>query len=63
MGFAWMVQPCSYLLLVCHALDETVQLYQLLRWAKGCSCRKTRHPQLDFRLFPSHREWKEEEAV
>ncbi|KAM0034938.1 putative mitochondrial pyruvate carrier [Helianthus debilis subsp. tardiflorus] len=35
MGFAWMVNPCSYLLLVCHALDETVQLYQLLRWAKG----------------------------
>ncbi|KAI7748833.1 hypothetical protein M8C21_024920 [Ambrosia artemisiifolia] len=35
MRFAWMVQPRNYLLLVCHASNETVQLYQLSRWAKG----------------------------
>ncbi|EXC51644.1 hypothetical protein L484_000871 [Morus notabilis] len=27
--------PRNYLLLVCHASNETVQLYQLSRWAKG----------------------------
>ncbi|KAF8399908.1 hypothetical protein HHK36_015778 [Tetracentron sinense] len=35
MRFAWMVQPRNYLLLVCHASNETVQLYQLSRWAKA----------------------------
>jgi hypothetical protein len=35
MRFAWMVQPRNYLLLACHASNETVQLYQLARWAKG----------------------------
>uniref|UniRef100_A0A6M2F7T7 Mitochondrial pyruvate carrier n=1 Tax=Populus davidiana TaxID=266767 RepID=A0A6M2F7T7_9ROSI len=35
MRFAWMVQPRNYLLLVCHASNETVQLYQLSRWARG----------------------------
>ncbi|KAJ6374463.1 hypothetical protein OIU78_030056 [Salix suchowensis] len=35
MRFAWMVQPRNYLLLACHASNETVQLYQLSRWAKG----------------------------
>ena len=27
-----MVQPRNYLLLTCHASNETVQLYQLNRW-------------------------------
>eukprot|EP00882_Tetradesmus_deserticola_P019123 GHRQ01020571.1.p1 GENE.GHRQ01020571.1~~GHRQ01020571.1.p1 ORF type:complete len:143 (+),score=39.11 GHRQ01020571.1:116-544(+) len=31
MRFAWMVQPRNYLLLACHASNETVQLYQLSR--------------------------------
>ncbi|KAL4282948.1 hypothetical protein GQ457_16G031620 [Hibiscus cannabinus] len=35
MRFAWMVQPRNYLLLACHASNETVQLYQLSRWARG----------------------------
>ncbi|WIA23548.1 hypothetical protein OEZ85_000279 [Tetradesmus obliquus] len=34
MRFAWMVQPRNYLLLACHASNETVQLYQLSRWYK-----------------------------
>ncbi|XP_039011575.1 mitochondrial pyruvate carrier 1-like [Hibiscus syriacus] len=32
MRFAWMVQPRNIHLLVCHASNETVQLYQLSRW-------------------------------
>ncbi|WMV40648.1 hypothetical protein MTR67_034033 [Solanum verrucosum] len=35
MRFAWMVQPRNYLLMVSHASNETVQLYQLSRWAKS----------------------------
>ncbi|KAE9467534.1 hypothetical protein C3L33_00558, partial [Rhododendron williamsianum] len=35
MRFAWMVQPRNYLLLACHVSNESVQLYQLSRWAKG----------------------------
>ncbi|KAI5058585.1 hypothetical protein GOP47_0026755 [Adiantum capillus-veneris] len=35
MRFAWMVQPRNYLLLTCHAANETVQLYQLSRWARA----------------------------
>ncbi|GAU18023.1 hypothetical protein TSUD_51330, partial [Trifolium subterraneum] len=35
MRFAWMVQPRNYLLLACHASNETVQLYQHTRWAKA----------------------------
>jgi hypothetical protein len=31
MRFAWMVQPRNYLLLACHACNETVQLYHLQR--------------------------------
>ncbi|WMV44083.1 hypothetical protein MTR67_037468 [Solanum verrucosum] len=40
MRFAWMVQPRNYLLLACHASNESVQLYQLSRWAKsqGANC-------------------------
>mmetsp|Transcript_3537 Transcript_3537/g.12728 ORF Transcript_3537/g.12728 Transcript_3537/m.12728 type:complete len:115 (+) Transcript_3537:204-548(+) len=34
MRFAWEVQPRNYLLLACHASNETVQLYQLSRWAQ-----------------------------
>jgi Mitochondrial pyruvate carriers len=34
MRFAWMVQPRNYLLLACHASNETVQMYQLSR----CGC-------------------------
>jgi hypothetical protein len=41
MRFAWEVKPRNYLLLACHASNETVQLYQLRRvWAhlpaRGC---------------------------
>lgn len=31
MRFAWMVKPRNYLLLACHASNETAQLYQLSR--------------------------------
>lgn len=31
MRFAWMVQPRNYLLLACHASNETAQLYQMQR--------------------------------
>lgn len=32
MRFAWMIQPRNYLLLACHASNETVQLNQMRRW-------------------------------
>lgn len=32
MRFAWMIKPRNYLLLACHAANETVQLNQLRRW-------------------------------
>lgn len=32
MRFAWMVKPRNYLLLACHASNETVQLTQMYRW-------------------------------
>lgn len=32
MRFAWMIQPRNYILLACHAANETVQLNQLRRW-------------------------------
>ncbi|XP_074556739.1 mitochondrial pyruvate carrier 1-like isoform X1 [Curcuma longa] len=35
MRFAWMIRPRNYLLLVCHASNESVQLFQLSRWAKA----------------------------
>ncbi|CAN1129987.1 Mitochondrial pyruvate carrier 1, partial [Linum perenne] len=35
MRFAWMVQPRNYLLLACHASNESVQLFQLSRWARA----------------------------
>ncbi|KAF5810378.1 putative mitochondrial pyruvate carrier [Helianthus annuus] len=34
MRFAWMVQPRNYLLLACHASNETVQMYQFSHWLK-----------------------------
>ncbi|RZB47050.1 Serine/threonine-protein phosphatase 7 long form-like isoform C [Glycine soja] len=34
-GFAWMVRPPNPHLLVCHASNETVQLYQLSRWFRA----------------------------
>ncbi|TYH99565.1 hypothetical protein ES332_A11G075200v1 [Gossypium tomentosum] len=35
MRFAWVVQPRNLHLLVCHACNETVQLYQLSCWIKA----------------------------
>ncbi|KAF9602182.1 hypothetical protein IFM89_025482 [Coptis chinensis] len=35
MRCSWMVQPRNYLLLVCPASNEAVQLYQLSRWARA----------------------------
>jgi mitochondrial pyruvate carrier 1 len=34
MRFAWRVQPRNYLLLACHACNETVQAYNLQRWVQ-----------------------------
>nr|GEW72113.1 mitochondrial pyruvate carrier 1-like isoform X1 [Tanacetum cinerariifolium] len=34
MRFAWMVNPRNHMLLTSHVLNESVQLYQLSRWAK-----------------------------
>lgn len=33
MRFAWVVQPRNYILLSCHAANETVQSYNMYRWA------------------------------
>ncbi|KAK4410777.1 Mitochondrial pyruvate carrier 1 [Sesamum angolense] len=48
MRFAWMVQPRNYLLLACHASNESVQLYQspLGLRAKGTWERRNRRPHL-----------------
>lgn len=35
MRFAWKVQPRNYLLFSCHTANESVQLYQLSRWASA----------------------------
>ncbi|CAK0782664.1 pyruvate transporter mpc1 [Coccomyxa viridis] len=32
MRFAWEINPRNYLLLACHAANETVQLNQLRHW-------------------------------
>lgn len=32
MRFAWEISPRNYLLMACHAANETVQLNQLRRW-------------------------------
>ncbi|GAQ89118.1 hypothetical protein KFL_004890010 [Klebsormidium nitens] len=34
MRFAWVVQPRNYLLLACHASNESVQLYNLQRFLR-----------------------------
>ncbi|XP_015089778.1 mitochondrial pyruvate carrier 1-like isoform X1 [Solanum pennellii] len=34
MRFAWMVRPRNYMLLACHAANESVQLYQISRWLR-----------------------------
>jgi hypothetical protein len=36
MRFAWVVKPRNYLLLACHASNETVQLYHFSRWGGHC---------------------------
>eukprot|EP00475_Leptophrys_vorax_P021994 TRINITY_DN2990_c0_g1_i1.p1 TRINITY_DN2990_c0_g1~~TRINITY_DN2990_c0_g1_i1.p1 ORF type:complete len:112 (-),score=15.21 TRINITY_DN2990_c0_g1_i1:278-613(-) len=41
MRFAWRVQPRNYLLFSCHAANESVQLYQLSRWALSDSPQAT----------------------
>ncbi|XP_021855580.2 mitochondrial pyruvate carrier 1-like [Spinacia oleracea] len=33
--FPWMVQPRNYLILACHASNETMQMYQFSRWARA----------------------------
>ena len=33
MRFAWEIQPRNYILLSCHAANETVQSYNMYRWA------------------------------
>ncbi|CAI9113097.1 OLC1v1013638C4 [Oldenlandia corymbosa var. corymbosa] len=35
MRFAWVVNPRNHFLMVTHASNEVVQLYQLSRWATG----------------------------
>lgn len=40
MRFAWRVQPRNYLLLACHASNETIQLYNLQRWVRWQSREK-----------------------
>ncbi|CDP15005.1 unnamed protein product [Coffea canephora] len=35
MRFAWVIRPRNHFLMVTHASNECVQLYQLSRWAKG----------------------------
>ncbi|KAG2583804.1 hypothetical protein PVAP13_6KG257700 [Panicum virgatum] len=62
MRFAWMVQPRNYLLLACHASNESVQLYQLSRWARAqgdnneTSAEKALMPKLDFCRFLEKKE-------
>ncbi|OEL28092.1 Mitochondrial pyruvate carrier 1, partial [Dichanthelium oligosanthes] len=45
MRFAWMVQPRNYLLLACHASNESVQLYQLSRWARSQGYLEKKEPE------------------
>ncbi|RDY10412.1 Mitochondrial pyruvate carrier 1 [Mucuna pruriens] len=42
MRFAWVVRPRNLHLLVCHASNETVQLYQLSRWLRAQRALKNR---------------------
>ncbi|KAF3329714.1 Mitochondrial pyruvate carrier 1 [Carex littledalei] len=45
MRFAWMVQPRNYFLLAFHASNETVQLYQLSRWARAQGYLEKKEPE------------------
>uniref|UniRef100_A0A0E0ERM1 Mitochondrial pyruvate carrier n=6 Tax=Oryza TaxID=4527 RepID=A0A0E0ERM1_9ORYZ len=45
MRFAWMVQPRNYLLLACHASNESVQLYQMSRWARAQGYLEKKEPE------------------
>uniref|UniRef100_A0A0D9X7S3 Mitochondrial pyruvate carrier n=1 Tax=Leersia perrieri TaxID=77586 RepID=A0A0D9X7S3_9ORYZ len=45
MRFAWMVQPRNFLLLACHASNETVQLYQLSRVARAQGYLENKQPE------------------
>ncbi|KAG2578652.1 hypothetical protein PVAP13_6NG118700 [Panicum virgatum] len=62
MRFAWMVQPRNYLLLACHASNESVQLYQLSRWARAqgdnneASAEKALMPKLEICRFLEKKE-------
>ncbi|KAM0906046.1 hypothetical protein ACQ4PT_017013 [Festuca glaucescens] len=49
MRFAWMVQPRNYLLLACHASNETVQLYHLSRCAKAQGYLEKKEPEAQHR--------------
>lgn len=37
MRFAWAISPRNYILMACHAANETVQLNQLRRWYEWSS--------------------------
>ncbi|KAK9904213.1 hypothetical protein WJX75_006887 [Coccomyxa subellipsoidea] len=41
MRFAWAISPRNYILMACHAANETVQLNQLRRWYEWSSA----HPK------------------
>ncbi|KAG3101606.1 hypothetical protein PI124_g14665 [Phytophthora idaei] len=45
MRFAWMVKPRNYLLLACHASNETAQLYQLQRGVRYQASKKAAEKQ------------------
>ncbi|KAE9010100.1 hypothetical protein PR002_g15440 [Phytophthora rubi] len=45
MRFAWMVKPRNYLLLACHASNETAQLYQLQRGLRYQTSKKSEEKQ------------------
>ncbi|KAH7464672.1 pyruvate transporter mpc1 [Phytophthora ramorum] len=45
MRFAWMVKPRNYLLLACHASNETAQLYQLQRGVRYQTSKKAAEKQ------------------
>ncbi|KAL9672953.1 hypothetical protein QQ045_029206 [Rhodiola kirilowii] len=46
MRFAWMIRPRNYFLLGTHMTNESVQLYQLSRWAGFHGYLKEKHKQV-----------------
>ena len=58
MRFAWMVQPRNYLLLACHASNETIQALQLSRRVVRArpSCRASRQLRVSGSLQRMRRE-------